>query len=202
MMMRMFRNDHLGTGQKYMLRGIYLNFFGALNQRAMRKQAAILLFLLLAALPAFCSEPQSCPWLNAATAGGFLGGDATAAIKPSAKNTTDFTCTFLHHKGNVTATLRIEVDTLAEPMAEHPHDAFELKAAQCGKTASSLTVVGNEAMICEKRTKTGALAEHVVGRVRDRIFLLDISSNTPHIKEADLHDKAEQISEQVAGILF
>lgn len=185
-----------------MVRSIYLNFFRVMYRRAIRKQAAMLLFLLLAALPAFCSEPQSCPWLNAATAGGYLGGDATATIKPSAKNDHDFTCTFLHHKGNVTATLRIEVDTLSEPMADHPHDAFELKAAQCGKTASPLTVVGNEAMICERRTRTGALAEHVVGRVRDRIFLLDVSSNTPHMKEADLHDKAEEISEQVAGILF
>lgn len=172
------------------------------RKRVLRKRAATLLFLFLTSLPAFCAEPKSCPWLNAATAGGFLGGDATLTIKPSSQNKDDFTCAFLHHKGNVTAILRIEVNTLAEPMASHPHNAFELSAKQCGKTATPLTAVGNEALICKRRTKAGALAEHVIGRVRDRMFLLDISSNASHIKEDDLHDKAEQISEQVAGILF
>jgi len=183
-----------------MWRGIYVDFSSCIRLATLRKQAVALLFLIAASLPAFCAAPSSCPWLNAATAGGFLGGDATVTIKPSSPNKDDFICAFLHHKGNVTATLRIEVNTLTEPMTSH--DAFELSAKQCGKTTIPLMAVGNEAMICKRRTKAGTLAEHVVGRVRNRVFLLDISSNAPHINESDLHDKVEQISEQVAGILF
>lgn len=186
-----------------MWRGIYANLSSFIRMAALRKQAVALLFLIAASLPAFCAEPVSCPWLNAATAGGFLGGTAIATVKALVqnKNKDDFTCLFTHHKGSITATLRIEVTTLVDPMASHPHDAFESRVAACGKTALALEAIGNEAASCSRR-KSGALGERVIGRVRNRIFLLDISSNAPHMKQSDLRDRAEQISEQVAGILF
>ncbi len=184
-----------------MWRGIYSDLSRFLGLATLRKQAVALLFLIMTSLPAFCAEPSSCPWLNAATAGGFLGGAAIATVKPSVQNKEDFTCVFTHRKGSTTATLRIEVTTLTDTMASHPHDAFESRVALCGKTALPVEAIGNEAASCSRR-KTGALIEHVVGRVRDRIFLLDISSNAPHMNQPDLRDRAEQISEQVAGILF
>ena len=159
-----------------------------------------LLFIIAALcvifMPAACHAEQTCAWLNAATAGGFLEGTVTSTVTPSSKMNDDMTCEFVHQDAESMTKLRIEVDTV-----EKPQDMFASYVAKCGKDPAPIHAVGNEAMICSRK-EHHETTEHLVGRVRDRIFLLDITSNAPHPDEAVLREKAEKISQQVAGILF
>jgi hypothetical protein len=152
--------------------------------------------LCLLLLPAACHAQQTCAWLNAATAGGFLEGDVTSTVTPTSKTNDDMTCEFVRQDAASITKLRIEVDTV-----EKPQDMFASYVAKC-KDPAPIHAVGNEAMICSRKEKHHETTEHLVGRVRDRIFLLDITSNAPHPDEAMLREKAERISQQVAGILF
>lgn len=147
-------------------------------------------------MPAACHAEQTCAWLNAATAGGFLEGDVTSTVTPTSKTNDDMTCEFVRKDANSVTKLRIEVDTV-----EKPQDMFASYVAKCGKDPAPIQAVGNEAMICSRKEHHDT-TEHLVGRVRDRIFLLDITSNSPHPDEAMMREKAEKISQQVAGILF
>lgn len=152
--------------------------------------------LCLAFMPLTCHAEQTCAWLNAATAGGFLEGDVTSTVTLTSKINDDMTCEFVRQDGQ-SMKLRIEVDTV-----EKPQDRFASYVAKCGKNPASVQAVGNEAMICSRKEKNHETTEHLIGRVRDRIFLLDISSNAPHPDETALREKATKISQQVAGILF
>ena len=120
----------------------------------------------------------------------------TSVVIPTSKTSDDMICEFIRQEGRTTAKLRIEVDTVGRP-----HDTFASDAAHCGKDPAPINAIGNEAMICSRK-KHHEITEHLVGRVRDRIFLLDITSDAPHPDNAMLREKAEQISQQVAGILF
>lgn len=155
------------------------------------------LSMLLMCCPAASQAQQTCAWLNAATAGGFLEGPVTFTVTPTSKSTDDATCEFVRQDGKLVSKLRIEVTTV-----EKPHDTFASDVAHCGKQPAPIIAVGNEAMVCSRKAKDHQTTERIVGRVRDRIFLLDISSNAPDVQRPVLRDKAEKISEQVAGILF
>ncbi len=170
-----------------------LHFFSAI-------QRAALLFLVsicVVCIPTASHAEQTCAWLNAATAGGFLEGPVTSTVTPTSKSTNDVTCEFVRQDGKLVSKLRIEVNTV-----EKPHDTFASDVAHCGKQPAPIIAVGNEAMVCSRKAKDHQTTERIVGRVRDRIFLLDISSNAPDVMRPILRDKAEKISEQVAGILF
>ena len=148
-------------------------------------------------MPAACQAEQTCAWLNAATAGGFLEGNVTSTVTPTSKTNDDMTCEFVRQDAESITKLRIEVDTV-----EKPQDVFASYVAKCGNDPATIQAVGNEAMICSRKEKHHETTEHLVGRVRDRIFLIDITSNSPHPDEAMLREKAQKISQQVAGILF
>lgn len=152
--------------------------------------------LCLMFMPTVCHAQQTCVWLNDATAGGFLEGPVTSTVT-SGKASNDMTCEFVRQDARIFTKLRIEVDTVGKPQ-----EIFASDAAHCGKNPTPIIAVGNEAMVCSRKEKHHAITEHLIGRVRDRIFLLDITSNAPHPDEAVLRDKAEKISQQVAGILF
>ncbi len=77
-------------------------------------------------------------------------------------------------------------------------------AGGCSAPESALKGVGNEAVQCASDTKA-AHGELVVGRVRDRIFTVAISTATGENSEtarATLSERAEAIARQVAGALF
>lgn len=93
--------------------------------------------------------------------------------------------------------MRIEVDT-----AEHPHAAFASDSAKCGSHRADLNAIGNEAMIRDHKGKNHQTTERVVGRVRDQIFLLDVSSSEHHADRNALREKDRNVSEQVAEILY
>ena len=151
----------------------------------------------LVLMPTAGHAEQTCAWMNAATAGGFLEGTVTSTVTPTSKTTNDMTCEFVRQEDKVVSKLRIEVVTVA-----NPQDTFASDAAHCGKDPAPIKAVGNEAIVCTRKEKHHETTEHLVGRVRDRIFLLDITSNAPHPDEAALRDTAGKISQQVAGILF
>ena len=150
-----------------------------------------LLLVLLLALPSFAGAAEICPWLNAATAGGVLGGPVAMTVT-RAKTADDATCDFVRHDGSLTLELRIEVETMPSPAKD-----FASYAARCHSAAVPLKAIGNEALACSDEG-----AEQVVGRVRDRAFLVRIITNDRSSQQTALRDKARKVAEQVAGILF
>jgi len=153
----------------------------------------IVLPIALACLPLIGQAAEPCPWLNAATAGGVLGGPITRAPTRRAPAGDDRSCEFIRQDGSLLFELRIEVETT--PSAAKDFSAY---AARCHSAAVPLKAIGNQALACSD----GQLAEQVVGRVRDRVFLIRIGTNDRSAQPTTLRDKARKVAEQVAGILF
>jgi hypothetical protein len=153
----------------------------------------IVLPIALACLPLIGQAAEPCPWLNAATAGGVLGGPITRAPTRRAPAGDDRSCEFIRQDGSLLFELRIEVETTPSPAKD-----FAAYAARCHSAAVPLKAIGNEALACSD----GQLAEQVVGRVRDRVFLIRIGTNDRSAQTSALRDKARKVAEQVAGILF
>jgi hypothetical protein len=148
------------------------------------------LFVLLF-LPSIAAAAENCPWLNAATAGGVLDGPVAMTVT-RAKTGDDAACAFIRRDGSRVFELRIEVETMLSPAKD-----FASYAARCHAAAVPLKAVGNEAMACSDDN-----AERVVGRVRDRAFVVRISTNDRSAQSGALREKARKVAEQVAGILF
>ena len=147
-------------------------------------------FLLLPALlPVICAAEEKCPWLNAATAAGVLGGAVKAIV-------TETACEFVHRDGSSESKLRIQVETIAATTE------FASRVAQCGSGAVPLKAIGNEAVACSYAEKKGQMAEQVVGRVRNQAFLVRVSTSDHSATSAGLRDKARKVAEQIAGFLF
>jgi len=153
----------------------------------------IVLPIALACLPLIGQAAEPCPWLNAATAGGVLGGPITRAPTRRAAAGDDRSCEFIRQDGSLLFELRIEVETTPSPAKD-----FAAYAARCHSAAVPLKAIGNQALACSD----GQLAEQVVGRVRDRVFLIRIGTNDRSAQPTALREKARQVAEQVAGILF
>ena len=151
------------------------------------------LLIAIACLPLIGRAAETCPWLNAATAGGVLGGPITRATTRRAAAGDDASCEFIRQDGSLLFELRIEVETT--PSAAKDFSAY---AARCHSAAVPLKAIGNQALACSD----GQLAEQVVGRVRDRVFLIRIGTNDRSAQTSALRDKARKVAEQVAGILF
>ena len=132
-------------------------------------------------LAAACQAEEACPWLNAATAGGVLGGGSVQTqITPHA-------CSFVSRHGE----LRIEVETMA---ATYPD--------RCSGAAEQLKAIGNEAAACAVESKDGRIAEQVAGGVRDQAFVITVSTDDRSVSRNLLRDRTRKVAEQVAGNLF
>lgn len=134
--------------------------------------------ILLVLIAAAGRAENSCPYLNLATASGVLAG-------PAASQVSGDTCLFTHDSSE----LRIEVQTMNLPYKPN-----------CGLSSTSVKAIGNEAYACSIDAKGGIIAEQVVGRVRDRAFLVRLASRS--IPRPALREKARSVAEQVAGTLF
>src|ERR1700733_12398274 len=144
-----------------------------------------------------CFADAPCPWLNAATAGGVLGGEvqsSTVAVTPEG----DGTCRFVLKQASSTFTLSIDVHTM--PL---PTKTFATYLAQCNGTTLTLTAIGNEAVQCISRSFSSG-EEQVIGRVRDRAFVLTINANLAKQSPAKtgLIPEKRNVAEQVARSLF
>jgi len=148
-----------------------------------------LLALAAVLLPAICAAEEKCPWLNAATAAGVLGGAVTTHV-------TETSCEFVRRENSSEWALRIEVEMIAAP-AE-----FVARAARCGSDAAPLKAIGNEAVACTVPVKQDVVAEQVIGRVRNQAFLVRISASGHSATSSALRRKAQKVAEQIAGFLF
>ncbi len=142
----------------------------------------IRILLFLVAAPIFCCAAESCPWINAGTVGGILGGEVETQVKQNS-------CVFEHRGGDK---LCIEVETMT-----NPQDQFTKYLSACKSKPVPLDAVGNETVTCSSK-HTGL----AIGRVRDRAFVIRvITSDRGATKEA-LESKAEEAARHVAGNLF
>jgi len=186
----------------------------------------ILLLATTAGVPVLCQAAESCPWLTTATAGGVLGGVAAVtvslgeAVSPSSRTSNsissagptsasapashysgnavdDSDCTFSRLVGPGNAELHIEVRTMADPTKE-----FAPQLARCSPQSTPLKAIGSEAVACSVNDKPGLFLEQVVGRVRDRFFVIRLSMNTASVTRDVLGEKARKVAEHVAGNLF
>jgi hypothetical protein len=165
-----------------------------------------------------CNAQAKCPWLNAATAAGLLGGEVqlsvTAPVDPgTAKGAGadmyseqarmdrfDVSCDFTRKTASSAFALGIVVKT----MADYKKD-FSTYLALCGGTTVPLKGIGNEAVQCVSKDLSVAGEEKVIARVRDRAFVLTVRRETkPHAgaEAIELTDGTRNIAEQVAGSLF
>jgi hypothetical protein len=146
-----------------------------------------------------CSAQTQCPWLNAATAGGVLGGEVQSTIS----NVTpqgDATCHFTRRQDAASATLSIDVHTMTLPSKDFP-----TYLARCSGTLLPIKAVGNEAFQCVSKNSSTNGEEQVIGRVRDRAFILTVDANLtkqPAPAKTGLSPETRNLAEQVAGALF
>jgi len=151
-------------------------------------------------LPMLCRAESICPWLNQATASGVLGGAASSSVETG--STGQAVCAFHFQKGDTAYDLRIRVERMKDYSKE-----FDLYQKTCGSQKLPLAAIGNEATLCEieGRKKKSAQGEQVVGRVRDRAFIVSVSTsgtNDRSMTRDVLKQKASGVAEQVAGALF
>ena len=144
---------------------------------------------------------ESCPWLNAATAGGALGGEVSTELIHT--NSDDLKCEFIRKDGGSLYTLVITVHTMTDPIKE-----FEAHHSLCRSSETTLRGVGNEAIECIIAEDHDRATTQVIGRVRDRIFVLRMSmpkadaGSPTHSDEGAIQDIVQNLAEQVAGSLF
>jgi hypothetical protein len=149
--------------------------------------------------PMQCRAQIQCPWLNAATAAGVLGGEvqaSTTALTPQG----DTTCDFKRTQQSVVFALKIAVHTMVLPSKD-----FAAYLAQCSGTPVPLKAIGNEAFQCVPSKYSNIGEEQIIGRVRDRAFIIDIkrgSARQSTSPQNGLSEEARNIAEQVAGALF
>jgi hypothetical protein len=185
-----------------------------------RVLVAIVLFI-----PALCRGQETCLWMNAATAGGVLGGTVTATVsrpkvdisnahtanaKSSAgptsadpsgigyqtSRTDDSDCSFVWHPGRIAAELHILVRTMSDPKKD-----FVPYVGRCGDSATPLKAIGNEAFACTLDGKRGKVVREIVGRVRDRVFVVRLSTNEQEAGNT-LGGRTRKAADIVAGNLF
>lgn len=137
----------------------------------------------------------NCPWMNAATAGGILGEPVNATVTRANKNSDDAVCDFTSRRPAAKSTLHIAVVTISTPGQD-----FATYAHRCGANPTLLQAIGNEAVECTQQSDAGQSVE-VVGRVRDRIFVVTIS-NGAGAPQAEQIEKAKDIAEQVSEALY
>jgi len=154
-------------------------------------------FCFLFASAARGQRQEPCPWLNAATASGALGGEATVSVTRMGDKG-DADCLFVRHVESSIVSMRIDVETM---------DSSSLSLArytnQCSSDLTPIKAIGNEAFACSlPADKENRVAEQVTGRVRKRAFFVRVSSSVPTADREDLRLKATKIAEEVAGFLF
>jgi hypothetical protein len=161
------------------------------------RYSALALLVLLAPMLAVCQANTGCPWLNVATASGVLKSSESGPMATLAEGGSA-ACSFDYHDATASRVLKITVEEVKDP-----GQAMSAYKARCGAGATPLPAIGNEA--CAAEIKGPAYGEEVIGRVRDQIFTITVTTSAQHDpfmpKEA-LEEKARNIAEQVAGALF
>jgi hypothetical protein len=142
-------------------------------------------------LPFGLSAAGKCPFLNAATAAGIVGGPVSGTYTASSKTADNGSCQFIGNQSSGQAELGIDVETMA-----HPQTQFSRYLAKCDSIGEPIKAIGNEAVACSPASNV----ELIVGRVRDRVFIirLNLADSTAQV----LRRKATDAAELVAGNLY
>ncbi len=109
-------------------------------------------------------------------------------------------CTFLYHDATTSRELRITTEEVQDPK-----QAMTRYKARCSGKVLPLRAIGNEAVMCAAAIQGQAETEQVIGRVRDQIFTVAITTsvrNDPSMSGDALKEKTRNVAEQVAGALF
>lgn len=168
--------------------------------RPMRSSLRILSALAVCVIVASAHAANNCPWMNEATASGLLGDEAVGAYSAASSADQAASCTFAESSDAAVRTLVIEVETAPDAATKAKS---MLKA--CSSDAKTLQAIGNEAIMCSADERGGRLGEFVVGRVRDQVFAIRMSSslkNDPILTREVLENKISAAAEQVAGNLY
>jgi hypothetical protein len=158
-----------------------------------------MVLVCLLSISAMCkAEEGHCAWLNDATASGFLNGPVSLDLESAPDD--QRICTFTNLKtAKDYATLRIMVQPLKDTSK-----AVESHESQCTSAPAAIKGVGNEAISCSADVGYSR-GEQIIGRVRDRLFIVTVSSTMaqdPMMTRQMLQEKTRNISEQIAGALF
>jgi hypothetical protein len=151
------------------------------------------------AVSATCkAQDAHCAWLNDATAAGVLNGSVSLDLEtaPDDQNI----CTFTNMR---TAKDYSAIRIMVQPLKD-TSNAVTLHESQCTSRAVALKAIGNEAVSCSADVGYSR-GEQVIGRVRDRLFIVTVSSTMakdPQMTRQLLKDKAHMVAEQLAGALF
>ena len=162
----------------------------------------IVMFIVTAAglliSPGICRADTQCPWLNATTAGGFLGGDVVMRVTDRTP-LGDAACEFIRRQGSTVSMLNIAVHTMNDPAKD-----FASYLSQCNGQTIPLKAIGTEAVQCIPKGRSAKHEEEVIGRVRERTFILIVhrDKSKPAAREEGLPNDTRNIAEQVAGSLF
>jgi hypothetical protein len=163
----------------------------------MRKLKWIMFFELLL-LSASSKAQAHCAWLNDATASGLLNGPVTLDLETAPDDQS--ICVFTNLKtAKDYSTLRIMVQPLKDA-----NNAVVSHKSLCTSAPVALKAIGNEAISCAADVGYSR-GEQVIGRVRDRLFIVTVSSTIaqdPSATRPLLEEKARTIAEQIAGALF
>lgn len=170
----------------------------------MKRQTPPCICIALASLSSLlcipCAAQSACPWLNAATASGVLGGPTTVEVNHSAAGAGS--CLFQLPGGSPNSVLRIIVIQIDDAdIAKVKMESYE---AGCTSPPVPLKALGTGAVHCVTNQKA-LPGELVVGRVRNNIFTVAMSTQPagpPESTRDSLAEKAQVIAEQIAGSLF
>ncbi len=155
------------------------------------------LFAMIFLLAFRLAAADDCPFLNAATAAGILGGEVHATYFSSSKTNDDGSCEFVRSPSSVHFQLQINVDTMTDPATQ-----FRGRLAKCEGSKVPLPAIGNEAIACSRSENDGLRVDQVIGRVRDRAFNIKISTTDHTLTASGLREKSKIAAEQVSGYLF
>ena len=163
----------------------------------MSRYISWLLLFGIATLPKIGRAQTSCPWLNNATASGVLNGPASLKMQSTADNGS--VCLFQYQEGSTVYDLQVAVHDIKLTAGESTTDE-----SRCRSHAIPLERIGNEAILCPVNSKD-LYGELVIGRVRDKKFIVSVGSNLRTNRAMTLEAlqlKVTGIAEQVAGYLF
>jgi hypothetical protein len=168
--------------------------------RQVSVQISFVVFLLAPLWQRAAYAADNCPWINQATAGGLLGGDAVASYTAASADK-PAVCLFTRTTSDGKRALLITVDATTSPA----HDRLAAMEKECGGPSAPLAAIGNETVLCGARRHGANSSESALGRVRDQVFAITLSStirDDGDFVDENLRVRLATAAEQVAGNLF
>jgi hypothetical protein len=169
------------------------------NHRCLRVFVSLAVVLGLVCIPGAARASNNCPWINEATVSGLLDGEAVGSFSQESGDQSA-TCKFVYKTAIGTRSLTIHVETVQDA-----HVRVNSLAAGCAQTPEALPAIGNEAYFCTTAHGREVVTERIVGRVRDQVFTIEISTagkGDTVLSQEEIKSRISRATEQVSGNLF